>query len=159
PAVREDHRRIAPHRAELHGAGRGGPGARIRGVEYGPSERIPRTVETPAPRAGGVEGRHMVIVMNGHATEDQIEKVIAALTQEGYDAHRSTGTTRTVIGVVGASQTPLDPREFEILPGVHAVVKITEPYKLAGRSFQPEDTVIRIGDVETGGRDLVMIAG
>jgi len=28
----------------------------------------------------------MVIVMNGHATEDQIEKVIAALTQKGYDA-------------------------------------------------------------------------
>src|SRR3989454_9612493 len=96
----------------------------------------------------------MVIVMNEHAPEDQIEKVIAALTQKGYDAHRSTGTTRTVIGVVGASRTPLDPREFEIMPGVHEVVRITEPYKLAGRTFQPEDTVIRIGDVLIGGRDL-----
>ena len=101
----------------------------------------------------------MVIVMNEHATEDQVEKVIAALTQKGYDAHRSTGATRTVIGVVGASRTPLDPREFEIMPGVHEVVKITEPYKLAGRTFQPEDTVIRIGDVRIGGRELVMIAG
>src|SRR2546426_12265212 len=96
----------------------------------------------------------MVIVMNEHAPEDQIEKVIAALTQKGYDAHRSTGTTRTVIGVVGASRTPLDPREFEIMPGVHEVVRITEPYKLAGRTFQPEDTVIRIRDVLIGGRDL-----
>jgi 3-deoxy-7-phosphoheptulonate synthase len=101
----------------------------------------------------------MVIVMSGNATEDQIEKVIASLTQKGYDAHRSTGTTRTVIGVVGVSKAPLDPREFEIMPGVHEVVKITEPYKLAGRTFQPEDTVIRIGGVEIGGRDLVMIAG
>src|SRR6266446_6185242 len=101
----------------------------------------------------------MVIVMNAHATEDQIEKVIAALTKKGYDAHRSTGTTRTVIGVVGASRTPLDSREFEIMPGVHEVVRITEPYKLAGRTFQPEDTVIRIGDVQIGGRDLIMIAG
>src|SRR3989442_1793474 len=101
----------------------------------------------------------MVIVMNEHATEDQVEKVIAALTQKGYDAHRSTGATRTVIGVVGASRTPLDPREFEIMPGVHEVVKITEPYKLAGRTFQPEDTVIRIGGVEIGGRDIVMMAG
>ncbi len=101
----------------------------------------------------------MVIVMNEHATEDQIEKVIAALTQKGYDAHRSTGTTRTVVGVVGHSKIPLDPREFEILPGVHEVVKITEPYKLAGRTFQPQDTVIRIGDVEIGGRDIVMMAG
>jgi len=101
----------------------------------------------------------MVIVMSEHASEDQIEKVIAALTQKGYDAHRSTGATRTVIGVVGASRTHLDPREFEILPGVHEVVKITEPYKLAGRVFKPEDTVIRMGDLAIGGRDIVMMAG
>jgi 3-deoxy-7-phosphoheptulonate synthase len=97
--------------------------------------------------------------MNEHATEDQVEKVIAALTQKGYDAHRSTGSTRTVIGVVGASRTPLDPREFEILPGVHEVVKISEPYKLAGRVFRPQDTVIRMGDVAIGGREVVVIAG
>jgi 3-deoxy-7-phosphoheptulonate synthase len=101
----------------------------------------------------------MVIVMIEHATEDQVEKVIAVLTQKGYDAHRSTGSTRTVIGVVGASRTPLDPREFEIMPGVQEVVKITEPYKLAGRTFQPEDTVIRLGDVRIGGREIVMMAG
>ena len=101
----------------------------------------------------------MVIVMNQHATEDQVEKVIAALTQKGYDAHRSTGASRTVIGVVGLSPTPLDPREFEIMPGVHEVVRISEPYKLAGRVFKPEDTVIRIGDVAIGGRDVVLMAG
>ncbi len=101
----------------------------------------------------------MVIVMNQQATEDQIEKVIAVLTHKGYDTHRSTGSTRTVIGVVGLSRTPLDPREFEIMPGVHEVVKITEPYKLAGRVFKQEDTVIRIGDVEIGGRDVVLMAG
>lgn len=101
----------------------------------------------------------MVIVMSEQATEDQVEKVIAALTQKGYDAHRSTGTTRTVIGVVGPSRTPLDPREFEILPGVHEVVKITEPYKLAGRTFKPEDTVIRVGEAAIGGRDIVVMAG
>ncbi len=101
----------------------------------------------------------MVIVMNEQATEDQVEKVIAALTQKGYDAHRSTGTTRTVIGVVGASKSPLDPREFEIMPGVHEVVKITEPYKLAGRIFKPEDTIINIGDIAIGGRAIVLMAG
>jgi len=101
----------------------------------------------------------MVIVMNEQATEDQVEKVIAALTQKGYDAHRSTGSTRTVIGVVGSSRSPLDPREFEIMPGVHEVVRISEPYKLAGRTFKPEDTVIRIKDVAIGGRDVVLMAG
>ena len=101
----------------------------------------------------------MVIVMNDSATEEQIEEVIAGLTRKGYDAHRSTGTTRTVIGVVGISRTPLDPREFEILPGVHQVLKISDPYKLAGRVFQPEDSVIRIGNVAFGGREIVVMAG
>jgi len=101
----------------------------------------------------------MVIVLNANATEDQIEKVIAALIQKGYDAHRSTGATRTVIGVVGTGRTPLDPREFEIMHGVHEVVRITEPYKLAGRTFKPEDTVVRLGAVEIGGREIVMMAG
>ncbi len=101
----------------------------------------------------------MVIVMNGNATEDHIEKIIDRLTRKGYDAHRSTGTTRTVIGVVGSSSTPLDSREFEILPGVHQVLRISDPYKLAGRVFQPEDSVIRVGDVTFGGRELVVMAG
>ena len=101
----------------------------------------------------------MVIVMSEHATEEQIERVIAALTRKGYDAHRSTGATRTVLGAVGVSRAPLDPREFLILPGVHEVLRISEPYKLAGRVYSPEDTVIRIGDVTFGGRAVVVIAG
>ena len=101
----------------------------------------------------------MVIAMNQQATEDQVEKVIAVLTNKGYDTHRSTGKMRTMIGVVGQSATPLDPREFEMMPGVHEVIKISEPYKLAGRVFKPEDTVIRIGEVEIGGREVVMMAG
>jgi len=101
----------------------------------------------------------MVIVMNEHATEDQIEKVIAALTMKGFDAHRSTGATRTVIGVVGSGKEPIDPREFEIQPGVHEVIKISEPYKLAGRVFKPEDTVITLGEVRIGGREVVLMAG
>jgi len=101
----------------------------------------------------------MVIVMNEHATEDQIEKVIAALTMKGFDAHRSTGATRTVIGVVGSGKEPIDPREFEIQPGVHEVIKISEPYKLAGRVFKPEDTVITLGEVRVGGREVVLMAG
>jgi len=101
----------------------------------------------------------MIIVMAQGASEDQIEKVIAALTLKGYDAHRSTGTTRTVVGAVGTGRTPLDPREFEILPGVQEVIRITEPFKLAGRSFQAEDTVITLKDVLIGGREIVVMAG
>jgi 3-deoxy-7-phosphoheptulonate synthase len=100
----------------------------------------------------------MVIVMSPKATEAQVQKVIDLLVKRGFDAHRSTGATRTVIGAVGGAEA-LDPADFEILDGVHEVVKITEPYKLAGRVFRQEDTIIDVGGVKIGGRQIVLMAG
>jgi len=104
----------------------------------------------------------MVIVMETNATEPQIQKVIDILTAKGFDAHRSTGATRTVIGAVGRDAMVLDPRDFQVLEGVHEVIRISEPYKLAGRVFRPEGTVVRAGprgEVAIGGRDVVVMAG
>ncbi|MFQ5720131.1 MAG: 3-deoxy-7-phosphoheptulonate synthase [Acidobacteriota bacterium] len=100
----------------------------------------------------------MVIVMNPHATEEQIQHVIEALVARGYDAHRSSGTERTVIGAVGDAQGGT-PDDFRLLDGVANVVRISEKYKLAGRTFQPQDTTIRIGDVEVGAREVIVMAG
>ena len=63
----------------------------------------------------------------------------------GFDVHRSTGALRTVIGAVGG-QRQADPRLLEVLDGVHEVLRITEPYKLASRTFKPDNTVITVGD-------------
>lgn len=104
----------------------------------------------------------MVIVMEPNASEEQIQKVIDILTRRGFDAHRSTGATRTVIGAVGRQAALLDPRDFQILDGVHEVLRVTEPYKLAGRIFRPEGTIVRAGrggGVAIGGRDVVLMAG
>ncbi len=46
-----------------------------------------------------------------------------------------------------------------MLDGVREVIRISEPYKLANKSFKPEGTVIRIGDVEIGGREIAVMAG
>jgi len=104
----------------------------------------------------------MVIVMEPNAGEEQIQRIIDILTRKGFDAHRSTGATRTVIGAVGKEATQLDPRDFQVLPGVHEVLRVTEPYKLAGRLFKPEGTIVRAGpkgEVAIGGRDVVVMAG
>ena len=63
----------------------------------------------------------MVIILDPRATEEQIQKVIDTLTRRGFDTHRSTGASRTVIGVVGGA-AGVDPREFEIMEGVDRVV-------------------------------------
>lgn len=101
----------------------------------------------------------MIVAMQDSATEDQIQKVIERLTELGFTVHRSTGSRLTVLGVVGATQS-LDTRELEVLPGVDNVHRVSSPYKLAGRSFRPEGTVVRLRNgIEIGGNSVVVMAG
>jgi 3-deoxy-7-phosphoheptulonate synthase len=101
----------------------------------------------------------MVIVMERTATEAQIQKVVESLVEVGYDVHRSTGVTHTVLGAVGSPRRPVDPRALELLPGVREVVKITEPYKLVGRTFKAADTVVDVAGVKVGGAEVIVMAG
>jgi 3-deoxy-7-phosphoheptulonate synthase len=100
----------------------------------------------------------MVVVMKELATDEQIQGVIAQLTGMGFDVHRSTGALRTVLGAVGG-QRQFDSRLLEVLDGVHEVVRITEPYKLASRTFKRDNTVITIDDLRIGGDEVVVMAG
>jgi 3-deoxy-7-phosphoheptulonate synthase len=99
----------------------------------------------------------MVVVMKERASEAQIDAVIARLIDMGLDVHRSSGATRTVLGVVGAQK--VDRALVELLDGVHEVLRISEPYKRASRTFKPADTVVRVGDVQIGGQEVVVMAG
>ena len=100
----------------------------------------------------------MVVVMEERASEDQIQHIIATLVDKGFDVHRSTGALRTVLGAVGGNRS-FDERLIEVMDGVHEVLRITEPYKLASRTFKPEQTVVSIGDVRIGGDEVLVIAG
>src|ERR1044071_4523078 len=100
----------------------------------------------------------MVIVMEKHTTEANIEHVVAELTTRGFDVHRSTGSEHTVLGVVGHVDT-IDPREFELMEGVQEVVRISEPYKLSSRTFRREKTVVKTRGITIGGSDVVVMAG
>jgi 3-deoxy-7-phosphoheptulonate synthase len=99
----------------------------------------------------------MVVVMKERVSSEQVEQVIAHLVELGMDVHRSTGASRIVLGVVGSGK--VDPRLIEMMDGVHEVLRITEPYKLASRTFKPEDTVIPVGDVRLGGDEVIVMAG
>ena len=101
----------------------------------------------------------MVVVMQAGSTEEQIQNVINRLVAMGFDVHRSTGATHTVLGAVGV-RSDVDPRDIELLEGVREVVRITQPYKLASRAFRPEGTVVDVGKgVRIGGPEVVMAAG
>ena len=91
----------------------------------------------------------MVIVMEENASEEDIQTVIGKLVDRNFDVHRSTGVRHTVLGAIG-DKRGLDLRLFELLPGVHEVLRITEPYKLASRTFRSDDTVVKVKGVEFG---------
>src|SRR5580765_2791858 len=99
----------------------------------------------------------MVVVMKERATEAQVDAVIARLIELGMDVHRSSGATRTVLGVVGAHK--VEKELIELLDGVHEVLRITEPYKRASRTFRPEDTIVTVDDVRIGGDEVIVMAG
>jgi 3-deoxy-7-phosphoheptulonate synthase len=101
----------------------------------------------------------MVIVMQEGATDAQIQHVIDRLIANGFNVHRSTGESHTVLGAVGVHRD-FDHRDFELLDGVREVMRITQPYKLASRQFRPEGTIINLGrGVTIGGNDIVIMAG
>ena len=100
----------------------------------------------------------MVVVMEERASEDQIQRVISTLVDKEFDVHRSTGALKTVLGAVGGNRG-FDTRLIEVMDGVHEVLRITEPYKLASRTFKPERSVIAIGDLRIGGDEVIVMAG
>ena len=101
----------------------------------------------------------MVIVMHEDATDEQIQHVIDRVVASGFDVHRSTGATHTVLGAVGVHRD-FDHRDFELLQGVREVIRITQPFKLASRHFKPEGTIVNLGrGVTIGGNELAVAAG
>ena len=101
----------------------------------------------------------MVIVMEDHANEAEIKEIMDKLKSLGYGVHRSDGVQRTLLGVVGETHGVVDRRDLELLNGVREVIPITKPYKLVSREFHPENTVIKIKDIQIGGDKVVIMAG
>ncbi len=100
----------------------------------------------------------MVVVIEKGTTEKEIENVIKILHDLGFDVHRSTGVQQTVLGAIGV-KPEFDIRQIEVLPGVAEVHRVTEPYKLASRTFKREGSVFDIKGVKVGGTGVVVMAG
>jgi len=100
----------------------------------------------------------MIVVMSQRATHEQIQDVVDRVTELGCEAHLSQGKETTIVGVIG-DQRRLRESVFEAMDGVEQVVRILKPFKLAGRGFHPEDTVVSVKDVDIGGNAFVVMAG
>ena len=102
----------------------------------------------------------MLVVMKAHATPEQIQAVCDSIAQLGFRAHPLPGAERTAVGITG-NQGEVDRGNFEAMPGVAEVIRVTKPYKLASRDVKEDDTIIRFPgtDAVIGGAGLAIIAG
>src|SRR3974377_1675686 len=104
----------------------------------------------------------MRVVMQSHATEEQVRAVCDRVEALGLKAHAIPGSGRTAIGITGNSGV-VDLGTLESMPGVIECIPVTKPYKLVSPDVKEEDSVIKIptpsGDVLVGGEHIAMIAG
>ena len=103
----------------------------------------------------------MIIILGPETTESQRESLLQDLKSRGYGTHLSQGVERTIVGVIGTPERDKGElkEHFESLPFVERVVPILKPYKLVGKSFKPEGTVINVRGVLIGGNHLCVMAG
>ncbi len=104
----------------------------------------------------------MLIVMKPQASEEAIRSVCRKIESMGYRAHPIPGEQRTAIGITG-NAGPLEPAEFESLPGVAEAIPVSKPFKLVSREVKNEDSLVHVGPreggVTIGDRELAIIAG
>ncbi|MBC8532283.1 3-deoxy-7-phosphoheptulonate synthase [Gehongia tenuis] len=100
----------------------------------------------------------MIVVMKAGAKPSEIEAVKEELIQLGLSVDESRGAAQTVLGVVGDAGL-VDKERMAIRPGVERVVRVQEPFKRANRKFHPDDTIVKAGSLEVGGKALAVMAG
>src|SRR5256885_3411394 len=101
----------------------------------------------------------MLVVMDNHATADQIDRVVRVIEEMGYQARPMPGGQRTAVGLVG-NDGRVDSSRIEALPGVAEVIHVSKPYKQVSREWKQENTLVRIAPgVVFGGEQIQIIAG
>src|SRR3972149_2242916 len=101
----------------------------------------------------------MLVMMQAHATEEEIRAVCRKIEELGFRAHPIPGATRTAIGITG-NTGPGDASALEAPAGAREGLRRPRPYSLAGREIKESDAVVDLGDgVCIGGAELAIIAG
>lgn len=103
----------------------------------------------------------MIIVMSKGATGAEIQALTQWVQAAGLNARIAKEDDRIVVGVTGQGATLPQAGQGAAwrLPGVERVIPMAKPYPLASREARDTKTRIRVGPVEIGGQDIVVMAG
>ncbi|HEU4829066.1 MAG TPA: 3-deoxy-7-phosphoheptulonate synthase [Gemmatimonadales bacterium] len=97
--------------------------------------------------------------MRRDASQEDVDRVVAAVQELGLEARPIPGRQRTTIGIVG-NEGRVDSARITRIPGVEDVIHVTRPFKQVSREWRAEPTVVRLaGGVVVGGNEVVVMAG
>ena len=114
--------------------------------------------QTRASRPSRVGDTSVIIILKPNVSEDQIQHVLERVQSLGLQAHLSRGTYRTIIGIIG-DEEQLQFEPLLALPGVHEVIPVLPPYKLASREAHPRSSIVDVAASSSAGRIWRLIAG
>ncbi|HLW70148.1 MAG TPA: 3-deoxy-7-phosphoheptulonate synthase [Candidatus Binataceae bacterium] len=98
--------------------------------------------------------------MKPHASEADVDYVIAAVEALDYRAHVIRGVERTVVACVGEERGEGHSlTHLESVAGVDRVMPVLRTFKLASREVRPEGSIVNVNGVAIGGRRLAIIGG
>ena len=100
----------------------------------------------------------MIVLMDKNALRTDLEKVRRKIESLGLVPHVFVSAQRTTIGITGNKER-IDTDLFMSMSGVEDVIQVSKPYKLVSREVKLDDTVVKIGNDEIGGKELAVIAG
>ncbi len=100
----------------------------------------------------------MIIVTKPDATEDQIQHIVDRIKEWGLKAEISRGALRVVIGVIGPEDL-IREKPLAAIAGVESVTPVLKPYKLVAHEFRQTESLVKIGEVVVGGKEIVIMSG
>src|ERR1700740_367413 len=104
----------------------------------------------------------MLVVMQSHASEEQVRAVCRRIESLGLKAHPLPGSISASMSI-RENKDAIDLGVLESMPGVVECIPVSKPYKLVSRDAKEEDSVLRIptpsGDVIVGGEKVALVAG
>ncbi len=100
----------------------------------------------------------MIIVTTPDATEAQIQHIVDRIHEWGLKTEVSRGAMRVVIGVIG-SEDVIREKPIAAIPGVESVTPVLKAYKLVAHEFRQTESLVKIGGVTVGGKEVVLMSG
>ncbi len=100
----------------------------------------------------------MIVIMQPTASMQEKSGIVAWAEDHGYKVHLSSGSERTLIGIIGDDRY-INREQLERMAGVERVMPVLKPFKIASREFKPENTRFAVGDHVVGSDEIIIMAG